>query len=493
MPTPFGGRFSHRFSRHVALGAAFASLSLAGFLVFACGDATSPDEPTPDASEHDDTSATADGDEPSPDGSSGDRDAVAHDDADAPPTKPRHLSPTFQAFDVNHVLSTGQSLAVGIAGTPPLSLTQPFDNKMFASGVVAEEEDGGLDHFVPLVEGDWVDNAGTLYSVETMSSALANAISQMARDEFFADRPPAERGHDVLVSNHGISGKQYSVLKKGTAAYALGMAQVGAAFDLAKAAGKSYVVRAVTTVHGEADHFLNNTHYAQDLAEWQSDYEKDVRAKTGQTEGVPMFETQMSSWPVMGQATSPIPEAQLQAHVASVGKIVLVGPKYHLPYAPDGIHLTNAGYRHMGEDYAKVYRRVIFEGKVWEPVRPREISRDGATIRVKFFVPEPPLVLDTKLVSDPGDRGFQFVDGTGSPPRIVAVTVAAPDTVEIELSAAPKGPGGHLRYAYRVDATPVPAGPTTGPRGNLRDSDATVSRNGDPLYNWSVHFDEVVP
>jgi len=28
---------------------------------------------------------------------------------------------------------------------------------------------------------------------------------------------------------------------------------------------------------------------------------------------------------------------------------------------------------------------------------------------------------------------------------------------------------------------------------NLRDSDATPSRHGYPLFNWAVHFDEPVP
>src|SRR5262245_4366277 len=40
----------------------------------------------------------------------------------------------FAPRDVNHVLITGQSLAVGVAGAPPLTLTQPFGNLMFNTG-----------------------------------------------------------------------------------------------------------------------------------------------------------------------------------------------------------------------------------------------------------------------------------------------------------------------------------------------------------------------
>jgi hypothetical protein len=71
------------------------------------------------------------------------------------------------------------------------------------------------------------------------------------------------------------------------------------------------------------------------------------------------------------------------------------------------------------------------------------------------------------------------------------VQVTGSDTVAITLAATPTGANKRLRYAY----TGVPgnaAGPTSGPRGNLRDSDATPSLYGNPLYNWCVHFDKPV-
>src|SRR3954447_24868978 len=127
---------------------------------------------------------------------------------------------------------------------------------------------------------------------------------------------------------------------------------------------------------------------------------------TGQAEPIPMFHSQMNSWTKLNADRSRIPIDQLAVHIASGGKTVLVGPKYHLPYAADGLHLTNDGYRHMGEDYAKVYRQVILRGMKWEPLRPRTITRDGATITVKFFVPVPPLKLDDELVTNPAAYGF---------------------------------------------------------------------------------------
>ncbi|HVJ92741.1 MAG TPA: sialate O-acetylesterase [Labilithrix sp.] len=385
--------------------------------------------------------------------------------------------------DINHVLITGQSLAVGVSGAPPLSLTQPFGNLMFNTGVMAGANE--LERFEPLVEGDTIP--GSKAVVETMSSGFANLVAERAR---------ADGGnvHDLLVSVSASGAKPYSRLKKGTKPYDDALAQVVAGRDISQKMGKSYAVLAVLNVHGESDHAEKKTDYLQNLLEWQADYERDVRALTGQREPVPMFHTQISSWTrlMKGTETSAIPGAQLAAHVESGGKIVLVGPKYHLSYSKDGVHLTSEGYRHMGEDYAKAYHRVVVEGKRWEPLRPIAITREGERITVKFAVPVPPLVLDTELVSDPGDYGFEYSDASASSPRITRVEVTAPDTVVVTLSAVPTADDRHLRYAF-TGTRGARSGPQTGARGNLRDSDATPSRSGQRLYNWCVHFDQPVP
>jgi hypothetical protein len=202
----------------------------------------------------------------------------------------------------------------------------------------------------------------------------------------------------------------------------------------------------------------------------------------------------MSSWTeYYEQSESLIPQAQIEAHRSNHGKVILVGPKYNLEYAPDGVHLTANGYRHMGEYYAKVYRRVVLEGRVWEPVRPRAITRAGAVITVRFYVPVPPLVFDTSAVSNPQNYGFQVVEGAGNVSvPITRVQVSGPDTVTITLARAPTAANPRVRYAF-TGIRGNPAGPTTGARGNLRDSDTTPSRYGKKLYNWSVHFEHPIP
>jgi hypothetical protein len=281
------------------------------------------------------------------------------------------------------------------------------------------------------------------------------------------------------------------VLKKGTASFATGMAQVTAGSTIAAAQGETHALRAVAIIHGESDHVANNLAYADDLLAWQSDYEADAMAITGQVHPVVMFLCQVSSHTAYDSATSPIPRAQLQAARARPDRIYVVGPKYFLPYV-DGVHLSGAGERWLGEFYAKAYRRVLIDGLPWRPLGPGSVTRDGAVITIEFEVPAPPLVLDEVAVSNPGNFGFEFSDSSGAPPAITEVVLVGPTSVRVTLASPPVDGNRRIRYAY-TGVPGQPGGPMTGPRGNLRDSDATPSRHGYPLYNWAVHFDEPVP
>lgn len=379
------------------------------------------------------------------------------------------------ATTLHHLLITGQSLSMG-AAAPVVSIVQPYSNVMFNTGVRA----GGvnLTSFVPLLEA-FVAGEG-----ETIASGFANLLTESTGG--------LGMGLTSLASAHGIGGQPYTVLRKGTAAYANGMAQVTAGAMLAAAASETYAVRAVAVIHGESDHGGGNQNYDQNLLEWQSDYEADVRTITGQSAPVPMFTDQMSSFTALGSATSTIPIQQLAAAAERPDRIYIVAPKYMLGYVADGVHLTGDGERMLGEYYAKAWRRVLVDGEPWLPLSPRAVQRDGAVITVDFNVPAPPLVLDTTLVTDPGAFGFAFSDSSGAAPTIAAVAIVDEDTVSVTLSAEPIGGNKRLRYAM-TGSTGALAGPTTGARGNLRDSDATVSLAAYPLFNWCVHFDEAVP
>lgn len=434
----------------------------------------------------------------------------------APPPGP--LSPSYVDFDINHVLLTGQSNSVGNSATPVLSTTQPFSNLMFDTGVMTSgacDGDGCKVYqtpssLVPLVEGDMFFD----YPVETPASGWANEISRLARDVFeLGSRAGYPAKHDVLVSVHGRSGNPYLCLRKGGCAkwwergylwpFDEAMSQVASAKALAAARGRSHVVRAVATVHGETDHYAPNTphagtdgtpnaiqSYADALIEWQRDYESGIKAITGQTEPVPLFVTGLSGWTDV--EVSQIPLDQLAAHIAAPGKVVLVGPTYQLEASTDCVHFTEHGERHLGEYLAKVYAKVVLGGEKWEPLRPKAITRSGAVITVEYFVPSPPLVVDTERVAAAQDLGFKVLKD-GTPLSIASVTIVEPDKVRITLASEPSPGGLVLRYGMQtLDGTQC-IGPTKGPRGNIRDSDATPSQHGYDLFNWSVQFQQAIP
>ena len=91
-------------------------------------------------------------------------------------------------------------------------------------------------------------------------------------------------------------------------------------------------------------------------------------------------------------------------------------------------------------------------------------------------------------MTNPGNYGFAYTDDSATPPTIQQVALDGPTSVKITLSAPPVGQNRKLSYAF-TGTVNAKAGATTGPRGNLRDSDATPSRNGYALYNWGVHFE----
>jgi hypothetical protein len=415
----------------------------------------------------------------------------------------------YEHFDVNHVLSTGQSNSVAHEGRPVLSTSQPFSNLMFDVGVMTSgdcDREGCRTYqkpskFSPLVEGDsfW-------WPVETMSAGLANQAAMLAKTKH---QKPA---HDVLVSLAGRNGLTYWCLRKGGCnfidpsylnPFAESMKQVEDGKALAAAAGKSYVVRAVTAIHGESDDYAYATNtqqvpldgtdgtyqaiksYADGLVEWQRDYEAGVKAITGQTIDVPLLVSQFSGWNNIPR--SAVTQYQFEAMVRTQGKVAIVTPGYILDWHEDCRHYSNHGERQLGEYFGKAYARIVLEGKKWLPLHPTNATIAGSVITAKFHVPVPPLALDTQRVTDPGHYGFEVVDDAGNDLPIASVALAGPDAVTVTLAAAPAGKT-KLRYAFKATPQTCP-GKTVGPRGNLRDSDATPSQNGYELFNWGVHFE----
>lgn len=366
---------------------------------------------------------------------------------------------------IHHIVITGQSLALGTMGSPALSTTQPYQNLMIKDGKLS-----------PLIETDQ----------ESIASSMANTISYLTNN-----------GYTSLTTINARNDMSYEGLKKGSGFYNGVLNNVRMANTLARANNRAYEANAVVIIHGESDHvFGNDGNYSKYLVEWQRDYEHDIREITASDKRVIALTDQLSSWSASqndprASATSGIPIAQLRASRGDQTAIVLVTPKYFLPYA-DGLHLSNEGYRWLGEYYGKVYKQTVIDQKQFVALSPRMLFGIGPFVFARFHVPVAPMQIDTTLVPEQANFGFEYTDSTPNSPKISSVHLLPfANFIVFRLDRLPASNVARLRYAYTASPG-AGAGSAGAARGNIHDSDATTSLSGKPLFNWMVHFDDPV-
>lgn len=222
--------------------------------------------------------------------------------------------------------------------------------------------------------------------------------------------------------------------------------------------------------------------YADRLVDYRRRFSADVGAE------IPMFTY---------QTIGPAGQAQLLA--ADLDPLIhMIGPIYPLPSAlnsrrpkipADAIHLAADSERWYGEQTGKVMRRVLYERKKWEPLRPRgaKLSRDRSTITIEFAVPRPPLVLDTTFLppqqapaKDGGFaslRGFQVSDTTGAVHPLRDVAIEGGRRVRLLLTA-PLFPGRECRVRYGL--------PQVGAIGTVASIRDGVPHDGQPTTELRV-------
>jgi len=414
---------------------------------------------------------------------------------------------------INMIVGTGQSLATGYEATPVVDGSGSYaaahsGAQMFSlagSGPSGTAIRCGCIHSgSPVTEQAlnpaWLTGFQAIYEAadslpqgETKFSALLKAINDLYN-------------YPALGAEFGATAQAWASttygpgIKKGTQSYSNILIAVQRAIALASALSspKSLIVRAATLTHGETDGITaigtTTAQYEALALAFQQNVTADIQNLTGQPELVALFLDQVASWTAYSQTTSLIPQGQLNLALNNPDRCFLVCPKYFLTYySGDGIHLTAHSQAILGEYYAKAFIQAIIKGIAWKPVSPVSIAlTDSTHITITFNVPVAPLVIDTSLVSDPGSKGFEYTDNS-SPPSISGVAVQNRNQVVLTMSGAITATAGNrtVRYAY-TGTSGNHAGPTTGARGCLRDSDPAVSRLGDGtnLYNWCVTFAE---
>ena len=407
------------------------------------------------------------------------------------------------AWDWTGIIGTGQSLSIG-ARSKGISTNQPFGNLKLSTGRLPWPVDPNdtnlalapltepIGRLAPAFPSSWPENI----TGETPHSAMANEISALAR---------ADLRHEYVTvhSAVGEDGQGMNFIKKNPTqrglnghSFEAAMIETKAITRLAKAAGKTYGVGAITVTHGETD--AGNTNYENELFQLWSDYNADIPAITGQKQKVQMIVSQQHSF----GDRSPSTLAQWKIGADHPADIVCSGPKYQYPYFSDGVHLTAQGYQELGEKYGQVYFGRVILGKDWQPLQPTRVERDGKTITIRFHVPEPPMAWETSFQpphqSDDTwkqGRGFEISTSAGAKVTITSVEISG-DKVIVTCATDP-GPGARVGYATLAEGargkmmTPYPG---TSRWGLLRDSDPFVGANSKKLQpNYCVAFELTAP
>jgi hypothetical protein len=396
-------------------------------------------------------------------------------------------------FALEHVAVNGQSNAAALFATPVLTTTQKYSNLMLNGGVRGTVDSGEaipagmMTSFVPLVEQVDSDPTTSHSLGETVCSAFAQRVTYELMKYGYKKR--------FVMSVNAYSGQPYVNIKKGTQTYTNGIAQATAIRSLALAGGNSQGVGACLMQHGESDDANSNANYDTDLIQFQKDLETDYKALTGQASSIPLIISLPTTWTAFSNRATPSGVVMLQQKAANNApdRILISHACYHLAMS-DGAHRNNASHRKEGEYFSKAY--ISYKRyKRWVPTQALSAVINANTIIINFAVPVAPLVFDTTAVTEPtvwtgGKYGFEFDDGSGSPPSITAAVIGSNGTsVELTLSATPSSSNPWLiRYAW-TGTVGASAGPTTGARGNVRDSDTFQSVFGyGALPNWALPF-----
>lgn len=333
---------------------------------------------------------------------------------------------------------------------------------------------------VPLVEGDVL---GGIFGETSGHGLLTQILGSFEDWEGF------------LWGTFGLSGQLYELdfvtsghlgIRKGGVVFRNMERAIKSAFDICQDNDIEFSVEAIAFDHGENDEATPQATYKSYLLEFQADIAGVARAITRQGFDPLILLTQDSSWTESNLTTSVL--AQYEVARDYPEKFVFSGPKYQLPYS-DSRHLTAPGYRLKGEYHGLAWARKIAGDVVATfPVR---ATRQADTITVECNVPVLPLVIDTSLVTNPGNYGVGYTQVGGTTRTVSAVSIHADgDKVIVVLSGDPGAPTTES-VTFAMNTSGLGAGPTTGARCCIHDSTTTTAIDGTVMHSYMPHA--VVP
>ncbi len=292
----------------------------------------------------------------------------------------------------------------------------------------------------------------------------------------------------VCIVVGGAGATPIAQLDKGSEAYRLFLEDIRTACEKANRRGLEFIVPAICWMQGESDMFdYTRVNYAQLLAQWATDINRDIRQLTRQKREVKLICYQSSCLSVCWNydALAPscyeasIPQAQMDL-VRTTPLFVAGAPTYAYDFVNQRIHLDSYSQQNVGRLHAEAALDILRGTAGNRGLYPIRHRQEGEKLYVTF---NQAVTIDTTHIRPAHLWGFSVVSPQG---ENLAKSVETEDsTIVITCTSDPQG----CRLRYGVNGDKDKTGRTAGPRGNIR---ANISNQPPYLYQWCFIFDEKI-
>jgi hypothetical protein len=408
----------------------------------------------------------------------------------------------FTITSLMHVPLYGESTSVGtdasvLYTTSPVSMTQAFmfnggtrtvlGNNFNNSNINAKAPDSQQVFLIPLQEvvapGETpiVDEgfgetqlSGCAYSILNIGSLVSTSA--------------------IVGSSHGMGGAQIGQLVKGSAQYKNLLRAVERAHALASQNGVTFSVPAILYVQGINDAGTSEGTWNTALGTLQANLTSDINAITGGSGQIPILIVQYACWTSTVSWSQPQAppecEGMIDAYNANPTRILLIGNSYHIPYfsPTDGVHMVAQGYRMQGEELGRAISQLLSGGasSVNPPLFATAAAAHLTSLTVSFNNTTQ-LVIDTSIVSDPGQYGLRLTDNSGFPIALSSIAVSGTNEITATAASSLTAGGTYNLGIANYGTVGNSAGPTTGPRSCIRDNAAESysAVSGGRMYRYA--------
>lgn len=301
-----------------------------------------------------------------------------------------------------------------------------------------------------------------------------------------AESLASQLGEDTLIcifpGGHGMNTIQE--LMKPVDPYNKFIAEIAHARHEAKRRGWEFYVPAVCWMQGESDIVeYPDYDYKEYFHRMYNDLNTDIKAVTGQKDDIRIISYQTSTITKglrykpnnYGGTEARTPNAQMEL-IRDDSLIWASGPTYPYDFVNESLHIDAVGQKSIGLLAAKSAMGILRNEKRNIGLVPIKYEVDGNDIRILFNVPEPPLCFDTINVRKADNYGFNVIrkDDTD----IISDVLIEQNTVVVKCTESPSG----CKLRYGINGEFLKGGRVNGSRGNLRDSQNSLS-------NWCFLFE----